>query len=312
MTDPPEEPKTDEVKSGDPVGDALETAAERFRTTAKWLVTTFGALAAAIVTGLKLSDLGKLDGTDQTVAAIGASVALIAVVLVVTFAARVLASGRVPLADITGKNPKNRRLAEELRNRKTLFVPYASLDEFNEKFNEQWTKQAKAWEEMQTAGDPAAKAEAKKRFDETKQLMPQLNRLNSRLLAVARHEEVRLRFESAAKAMTVLAVIAGLGIALFAVTDSIAEPKAETTPAIESRPVPATLDLTDAGKEKFRDDLGGKQCDLDKVDVLALAADDTSVEVVSLPTHHCKVARFPVNREDDGDVEGGDLDLPEP
>ena len=292
-----------------PPADPYAEAAERFRTTAKWLVTTFGALAAAIIAGLSLSDLGKLEGPDQVVAAFAVAVALISVIVIVVLAARVLASDRVPLADLEGDSPRNSAVAEALNRNPNLFGPHDNVKGFAAALNEQWKKQASAWEEMTTTDDAARKAAAEQRFAETKAILPNLNELNRRLLSVARHEQVRLRFESAMRWTTALALVAGIGITTFALVDTIAEKKDKPKAAVNAQPVTAIVDLTEEGEEELRSALGEK-CNLDRVLAIAIGEGEKGVDLVSLPSADCKLARFTV-AEEDGEVQAEQLDIPE-
>jgi hypothetical protein len=298
----------------------LAASAERIRETAKWLVAAFGAVAAALITGLQLSDLGQLEGTNRTLAAIGVAAALAAVVLIIALASTVLAAGRVALSDLAGTkpkkhwllpNPRKRQLVEELQRSPGLFPPDGTADTFTQRINEEWKKQTTNWLAMQTSTDPEERLKAEQAFKETKGILPELNKLARRVLAHAQAEDVRLLFRRVRVWIVCLALVAAAGAGLFAYENTLPKDEEQAEPAVAERPVLVTVDLTESGEEKLKSTVGGG-CNLNQVPALAIASSETDVDVISLPERGCKLAEFSVE-EDDGEVQPATdvtLDIP--
>jgi hypothetical protein len=287
----------------------LAATADRIRETAKWLVATFGALAGALVAGLQISDVGELEGADKVIAGAGVLLALVAAVLIVALASVVLARGRVPLGDLA----KGRRklLIAELEQNDGLYAPYGSVEEFATAVSEQWRKQSESWLRMQTETDATAKEKAKEEFLETKKVLPGLNKLNKRLLAVARAEDVRVTFDTLRYAIVGLALVVVAGAGAFVFVNSVPDKTDDAEAAVVQTPVPALADLTSAGEEALGDSLGD-ECTFSRIPVMAISSSDEGWEVVSLPSSGCESARVTIGT-DEGEVtaaESVDLDLP--
>lgn len=312
MAEPKEEKKASE--SPPTVETELAGSAERIRTTAKWLVGTFGAVAGALVAGLQISDIGELEGFERCIAAAGVLVALAAVISIITLASIVLSRGRVALSDLADESTKGRRrrLVEELNRSPALYAPYDSVSTFAKEISALWIKQAKSWLTKQTTKDPAARASAEEEFKETKKVLPGLNKINTRLLATARAEDVRLTFDRVRVWIGVLGIAAAIGAGTFAYVNTVPDKEEEETPAIAQRPVAAVADLTKAGEERLESNFGAT-CNFNHISVMVVSSSDEGWDVVSLPRRGCEASRVTVT-PDDGDVfseESEDLDLPE-
>ncbi|HWD39621.1 MAG TPA: hypothetical protein VG944_12285 [Fimbriimonas sp.] len=317
----PSQKPEEEKDAGTPTGeqkassveDELASSAERIRVTAKWLVATFGAVAGALIAGLQLSDIGKLEGSDHTIAAIAVAVALGAVIAIVFLASLVLARGRVALSDLSKRAGKARKqaLVDELERSPGLYSPYDTVGDFADAISDEWSKQSKSWMRVQTTDDAEEKYKALSEFEATKKVLPGLNRINKRLLAVARAEDVRLTFQWVSKSIAVLAVVAAAGAGTFAYVNSAPDEEVASA-AVPEQPVVAIADLTTSGEEELESSFGEK-CDLERVEVVALDSSEDGWEVVSLPVDGCESARVTI-AENDGEVHSIDpveLDLPE-
>jgi hypothetical protein len=306
-----EEPAAKETKEPGFDAAGLEASSEKIRETAQWLIATFGAVAGAVIVGLELSDIGKLKGFDRTLAAIAAFGALAAVIGVIAQASRVLARPRVPLSELssTAASRRYRRLRAQLNRNRGLYGGYGSVGGLVDRVEAEWNKQLKSWDEMNSSDDPEVRAKAQRENEETQKVMPELNKLNRRLMAVARAEDIRITFEYVRYWIIGLAVVVALGAAVFAYVDSAPDP--EETPAVSQKPVAAQLTLTASGREKVSITLGS-DCPLARVPVQVLASSEDGWEVVSVAAEGCKTALLTIGRED-GEVqpvETVDLTLP--
>jgi ABC-type multidrug transport system fused ATPase/permease subunit len=89
---------------------------DEYRSIAKWVVSSFGAVAGALVVGVQLSSLGELKGSNLLWAAISLTVLFLAILTVIASAARVLLPVRLTYKGLaTGRkfNPLRRAMVEE-------------------------------------------------------------------------------------------------------------------------------------------------------------------------------------------------------
>lgn len=279
--------------------DDLAATSDRIRETAKWLVATFGGIAGALILGLQLSDIGDLEGSDRIVASLAAFGALFAVIMIVALATFVLARGRVPLGELSSKGSRwrYRRLRKALNRNGSLYAGFRSIaklvDEVEAQFRKQVTSGSRAKNHDLSESE---RQQAAKEFRETKEVMPGLNQLTTRLMASARAEDVRLTFVWVRNSIVALAVVVAVGGILFAFVDNA--PDEEETAALPQRPTAARLHLDASGKEKLEPILGAG-CNLKGVPVEVLSTSDEDVsEVVSIPAEECAAARMTIEPDD--------------
>jgi hypothetical protein len=311
MPDPqPGEPEHDKVPEKAPDAekpekpaptDDLTATSDRIRETAKWLVATFGAVAGALIVGLQLSDIGGLEGSDRVIASLSAFGALVAVIMIIALASLVLARSRVPLSELSSKGSRRyKRLRAALNRNRSLYAGFESVEEFVDKVEAEWRRQVASWRQIKDHKLPEAERQkATVEYDETKEVMEELNKLNSRLLASARAEDIRLTFAWVRNAIVALALIVAIGGTLFALVDNT--PDEEETAALPQRPVAARLHLDASGQDKLETVLG-PACNLRRVPVEVLETSDEQVsEVVSIPAESCSAARMTIE-PDDGEL----------
>ena len=94
----------------DSTGSASSTSqgVQSYRSAAKWLIASFGALGAALVASLQVKDLGSLSGSEKAWAIWGFVVAMAGVLLAVAAASSILAAQSVELQEIRDKSYLNR------------------------------------------------------------------------------------------------------------------------------------------------------------------------------------------------------------
>ncbi len=95
-------PGNKEAGGGSDAVSLLDAAADKLRDSAKWLIASFGAIGAALATGIQFSSLGALGGWDLVVALIGSALVLAGVALAIYSVADVLAPAGRTLTDIAG------------------------------------------------------------------------------------------------------------------------------------------------------------------------------------------------------------------
>ena len=165
-----------------------------------------------------------------------------------------------------------------------------------DKVEEEWAKQFESWS-IKNRSDASTEERvlAKKHFEETKKVLPELNVLADRLMSYARAEDIRLVFERVRNAIIVLAIVVAAGGVVFAFVNDA--PEEEEEPAISQRPVAAQLHLSAAGKDKMGTALG-TGCNLDRVPVLVMSSSEDGAKVVSIATEGCSTAPLTIEDED--------------
>jgi len=292
------EREANEKKSADLTVE-LAAATDRIRETAKWLVGTFGAIAAALLVGLQLSDIGELEGSDRTWAVIAAGAALLAVVAMIGFAASVLARARIPLTELSSTGgPKFKQLLAALNRNRSLYPGYESVEKLVDAVLASLDKQIGDRTRVENDALPRKqREEAAAGFRNERRRSRELNRMSDRLMASARAEDMRLTFASARNKIIGLAVVVVVAGVLFAAVDN-APDNDEETAALPQRPTAARLHLDASGQEKLVTILG-PACNLKRVPVEVLSTSDEDVsDVVTIPAEGCAAARLSVDPED--------------
>jgi hypothetical protein len=282
--------------------------ADRIRTTAKWLIATFGAVGGVLIAGLQLSDIGDLPEEDRLLPTAGAIVGVLGVVIAVAAAGSVLVAGRVNLLKLHSPDPHasalsrlrtslgfhQRRLRREITRMKVLFLPYDSLDEFLDEHLDHYGRQTRSWLRLNTDPDPGVRERAAAENEAETSILPNLNLLAYRLAAVVHYEDVRLKFSFQRSVIAGGVILAAIGAGMFA-WGSGSKPKEELKTAIAERPVHATLRPMADGRDRLAT-VFGESCDIDDLPVIALSASASGTEIVlDSPRPACDLARTTVS-----------------
>lgn len=228
-------------------------------------MASFGALGAALLTSVKLSELGNFEGAEHTAVIIAAIVGLLGAILVISSGSVVLAAGRVALSDLVGMPARKQGVRKELDDlTPSPYVPFTSADDFAKGLSDLWEQQATSWQAYYKADNAEKQAKAKAEYTQASKILPELNKLNARLLATARHEDVRLKFNKVRLLIVLGALMAATGIGTFAVLGKPTKDEGESPPAVAYQPVRAEVDVRANSKDALRDTLG-KDCNLDKI-----------------------------------------------
>lgn len=267
---------------------------EELLSTAKWIITTFGAVGGALIAGISFSDLGKLDGTDQLLAALGAGLGIVGVVAIITIAAGILSTDLVALSDLASEeDDKFAQLRKDLDRNPMTHPGFKGVSSFTRRILDLTGDQVGARrriEQAKDAGDTAAEQKARVDFAEAQSELKAFKPVVDRLRNTAQYEYLRHRFGVGRWLMSGCALLAAIGVGLFAFSNSA--PKADAEPAVESQPVLATADLNDEAAERVQETIG-PDCDPDDLNVVVLSTTAEQTEVIATGDgDKCNTARL--------------------
>ena len=211
------------------------------RETAKWLIVTFGAVANAfILAGIGLGNLAKVTGSRRAWALAAVAAAVLAVLLAVVSASRVLTAGQVTYSDLIGASRSRKALRKAMGGKTDLYPGYATIDEFIADMTDAANQQITAARPLfaGTGGD-SERATYERANEKVRILRP----LGERLLLVAEFVDVRRQlvisrvFSSASFVLLAIAAVV-FAIATKGVTDASA--KGSTAPTTNAQTTPTT------------------------------------------------------------------------
>ena len=84
----------------EPSGDRIASASNQIQVTAKWIIAAFAGVGAALIAGLQLTGLGKLDFVELLIAVAGLTLALAAVLVAIWVVAKVLTPPEILLDEL--------------------------------------------------------------------------------------------------------------------------------------------------------------------------------------------------------------------
>jgi hypothetical protein len=259
--------------------DELEAGRDRLRETVKWLVASFGAIAASLTLGSQLGNLGKLEGGRLAVAVIAAAVAFGGVIAALTLAVYIQVSSYVSFGQL-GKEAT--RPAGEPRD---------ELIEFFEDENPQYLGTYGTVASLHQAYVAAFKGDS---ADEQEAIATRVGYL----MNAASYERLRRRFSHGLPWIIASVAVAAAATLAFAWAATGTEDKADATPAapatttpLAATPLPVVLSLRSQTAELLKQELGSS-CQRSQLPALALRARGRAIEVVTLPGGRCRVARF--------------------
>jgi hypothetical protein len=280
---------TDEKKSLDP---AL-TGVDRLRDTAKWLIGAYAGVGTALVVGLQLTSLGKVEEDSRLVIAIvAAATALVAVLYGIWKVTDVLAPAMVEPSDLGPGSLVDRRvratptlLKAQASDLATLQAAYAeALSDYQEK-------------RRAAREDPGLQQAASKAFRELMALHDPLDHLR----AIALFEKVQALFSDAKRSLGKAGIVITLCVIAFAWAANPSDEDQAAAKAGESGPTLLNPSAAMLSIERERKSLAtlreklGKGCNLEQVPALVVGGTAEEPEVITLPQAHCKALRFTIS-----------------
>lgn len=265
----------DKAAEGTASDDPIDSGVDRIRDTAKWLVTGFGALGAALITSLQLRDVGQLSGTDEILALAGFAIGIAGILVALLGTASVLSAHRVGLGELKS-DPKLRNYIEK---NPELLGGYKTLDEVYEQYQDASQDRIRAYSQRLKAAKNEDVERHKGEYDKANLRLDLVNPVVAQLLAASLFERVRNHWARVVLPLIAVGVVlATVGVGLF--TSRLTEKKADQEASLPPTPVRAVMDLTTEGQEQFANVLGS-DCDLSAIDVVILNSSDDQWELVT-------------------------------
>jgi hypothetical protein len=282
----------------DQSGDRVSSATSQIQATAKWIIAGFAGVGAALIAGLQLTGLGKLEIGELAIALAGLVLALGSVFLAIRVVASVLTPPMILLGELEDW------LGQLTEEDETLLMGHAdNLDQLLERYLDlddevraEWTaaEVAKRNKEEQAAKEAKERAKAK---DE--ELEP-LDRTVAFLRGLAINLKVRKAFSDMWRPLLGAVVAGTIGVVILAYETNRPEsaPKlpAHTTRAVGQSPVGAQLVLTGDERKLLAPELGRK-CPSGPLWGMAIGGRPVALDVVTLPTPRCRSIRVMVTPE---------------
>jgi len=282
----------DDKKEAPKATTPLAAASDRIRSTAQWVVVTFGAVAGVMLAGLQLTSLGETEGSDRTTAVVGYALAVGGIVVVILAAAITLTAGRVSTLNLkTGGGPMS--LGTRLNAIPSLRSGFPTTDALVSAMNNALDARTAAWQAWKKEATAPNKAAYDAAVADARLLIP----LTDRLLDVASYEQLRKTWNICLVFIVAGVLVSAVGTGLFAANTSASTD--EEVDAVSQRPAAAELLLTPAGLAAHQAELGAEcKSDVISVIVTSSSADDFTATVVPTPKAPCGPAVITVQRSE--------------
>lgn len=280
-----------------PAVTGVDAAAARIRETAKWLTVSLASVAAVMLGGSQLSDIGKLaSGSDRLYAAIAAAAVAAAATAVVLAATITIAA--TPTTSFNDMLKPEGGLGNKKWATPTLADRSLTDNKEPQALQQSYMAALAAREKAQAeaAPIPPNDPEATAAYDAVSQAdahVVYLNTVIDRLMATLAYHRLAHRWRIAGVVIIVCGIIAAGAIGVFAWAS---HPPADATasvvtPAVLTAPKAATITLTAAGRDALAGGLG-HDCDVTApLTGLVLGKTDAGPDVV-IQQDRCAAARF--------------------
>jgi hypothetical protein len=279
----------------EPSGDRIASASNQIQVTAKWIIAAFAGVGAALIAGLQLTGLGKLDFVEFLIAVAGLTLALAAVLVAIWVVSKVLTPPEILLDEL----PKF--VGELTRKDVTLLKGQAAdLDTLLTRFKAMEEASRLRWETVERERDTGNVADAEAAEQEAEVKDEQYKSLEDAvafLRRLALNQKVRKAFKDMWPWLvgTVIAVAIGVVDIAYITNQPEDDPMLapHTTKAVGQTPVGVRLVLTH-DERKILAPQFGKTCPTGPLWGLAIGGRPVALDVVTLPTPRCRSVRVMV------------------
>ncbi|HEY8808479.1 MAG TPA: hypothetical protein VIM28_00535 [Solirubrobacterales bacterium] len=270
-------------------GSTTDAAVVQIREVVKWLIGGFAAVGVALAAGSQLSEVGDLEGGRLIVAFASVFVVLLGIAAAILYATKVLTPKPVSLKHLVAE-ASDSEVGRAVADDPTLLLGHGnSIPEFAQKRREAVEAEDAAWAAYEAADAKASLEGAVKKATTDRQ---RIDKAMGWLFSYARYTEVSSLFKTSLRVMFVSAAVAAVGIAGFAWAAHPEDEKNEEAVAVVAKaPAKVNVDLSAAGEETLKDDLG-EDCNTSELPALAVAGTPEALDVVTIPSKTCELDRF--------------------
>lgn len=282
-----------------PSDDRVAAASESIQATAKWIIAAFAGVGAALIAGLQLTGLGKLDLVEFLIAGAGLTLAIAAVLVAIWVVAKVLIPPEILLSELpefvgelTTKD--DTLLKGQAADLDTLMARFKAMEEASRL---RWEAVEEMRNERRTADADAAEKQAEEKDKQGAALEDAIRFLRR----LALNQKVRKAFKDMWWPWLIGAVIAvTIGVVDIAYMTNQPEedpkPPPHTTKAVGQTPVGVRLVLTPDERKLLAPQLG-KKCPTGPLWGMAIGGRPVALDIVTLPTPRCRSVRVIVTPE---------------
>ena len=282
----------------DSSGDRIDSASSQIQATAKWIIAAFAGVGAALIAGLQLTGLGKLDFVEFLIAVAGLALALGAVLVAIRVVSKVLTPPEILLDELpefvgplTGKDIT--LLKGQAADLDTLLTRFKAMEEASRL---RWEAVERKRETGKVAAADAAEKEAEAKDEQYESLEDAV----AFLRRLALNQKVRKAFRDMWPWLVGAVIAVAIGVVDVAYMTNQPEdepmPAPHTTKAVGQTPVGARLVLT-ADERKILAPQLGRKCPGGPLWGLAIGGRPVALDVVTLPTPRCRSVRVMVTPE---------------
>lgn len=264
------------------------SAIDNTRKASQWLLGAFAAVGAAMLAGLQLTGLGKLEDEELVLAIVCVIVAVAAVGVAIFFCARVLTPRQVTVGSLTEDERVNRDLKGDMILNNLVAKP-ADLGAAVVQARLAW-KQAWDAPDAETPGSPANKNALA--VQEPYLALVKVTREVQEYATWAKVDSVWKQAQIATAICAALALAGMLGFAYLASKEPAFSPGATNANAATE----VELGFDGDRQAALKPVLGG-DCDLASVRAILIDSDPekSQFEVVSIPENGCEAKRMTVD-----------------
>jgi hypothetical protein len=245
----------------DPGG--VQSAIDRYRDLAKYLITIFAGVGALLVAGTQLASIGKLSFKDEPSRVIAVIAGLVLAVGAVAAAVGLALKVLRPVEMTFDQVISDAALRAKIEARTWLLSGANSLDEVRDNLTASTLTGSDRATWFGVADD---------------------------VVAHGAYLQTRATFEGTWWPLLGAGVLGALGIIAF--TWGANPPDSTRSPVVEPAPVSVRVSLTAAGRDALADALGGKECASSPLEALVIGGTEAAPKVVTLPKAPCKTAQF--------------------
>ena len=259
-------------------------ASQNFRESLRWLTATFGAIAAVVVAGFAISDVGGLAldeswGAREVVAVIGAALAVGGVGwgLVETVSATTDAGADAAAVEASPLVRPENGLTAGYANGRELVEAYVGAEEATRR----------AWE------DHLADPTDDRAFADLRARSARRDDLRTQLLGAAEFVSVtELRRSVRARRRRIVVAYSAAALGTVSLVWAANGPSPAAPVIVGPEELVVTISIDEAASEVLQAQLGST-CDVDALAAIVLEVTDDGADVVSVPTESCpRAVRF--------------------